>query len=86
MASDNRSRLSFVIALSIILGSAGVGWWRGQRQDVLANPDRLRTPEASLAESDAQIEAVSFGKEKPAVQGSDEAALAQNRRAEIVYR
>ncbi len=57
MASDNRSRLSFVIALSIILGSAGVGWWRGQRQDVLANPDRLRTPEASLAESDAQIEA-----------------------------
>lgn len=39
-----------------------------------------------LGVGDAQIEAVSFGKEKPAVQGSDEAALAQNRRAEIVYR
>jgi peptidoglycan-associated lipoprotein len=30
-----------------------------------------------------QIEAVSFGKERPAVQGSDEAAWAKNRRAEI---
>jgi peptidoglycan-associated lipoprotein len=29
---------------------------------------------------------VSFGKEKPATQGSDEAAWAQNRRAEIAYR
>ncbi|MGI9134044.1 MAG: OmpA family protein, partial [Rhodoferax sp.] len=33
-----------------------------------------------------QIEAVSFGKEKPAVQGSTEAAMEKNRRAEIVYR
>ena len=35
---------------------------------------------------DTQMEAVSFGKEKPAVQGSDEAAMAQNRRAELSYR
>ena len=33
MASEHRSKLSFVIALTIILGSAWVGWWRGQRQD-----------------------------------------------------
>jgi len=39
-----------------------------------------------LGVSDAQIEAVSFGKEKPAVQGTGEDAWAQNRRAEIVYR
>lgn len=39
-----------------------------------------------LGVADAQVEAVSYGKEKPAVQGSDEAALAKNRRAEIVYR
>lgn len=32
-----------------------------------------------------QIEAVSFGKEKPALQGMDEAAYAKNRRAEIRY-
>ena len=31
----------------------------------------------------AQIEPVSFGEERPAVQGSDEAAYAKNRRAEI---
>jgi peptidoglycan-associated lipoprotein len=35
---------------------------------------------------DNQIEAVSFGKEKPAVAGSSEAAMEKNRRAEIVYR
>ncbi len=34
---------------------------------------------------DAQVEAVSYGKEKPAVQGSDEATMARNRRAEILY-
>ena len=39
-----------------------------------------------LGVPDTQIEAVSFGKEKPAVQGSDESALARNRRAEIAYR
>ena len=36
--------------------------------------------------SDAQIEAVSFGEEKPAVQGSSEDAYAKNRRVEIRYR
>jgi peptidoglycan-associated lipoprotein len=39
-----------------------------------------------LGVRDAQVEAVSFGKEKPAVQGNDETAFAQNRRAEIAYR
>jgi peptidoglycan-associated lipoprotein len=38
---------------------------------------------ALLGVADAQMEAVSFGKERPAVQGSDEAAWAKNRRAEI---
>lgn len=38
-----------------------------------------------LGVSGAQLEAVSFGKEKPAVQGADEAAYAKNRRAEIRY-
>jgi peptidoglycan-associated lipoprotein len=36
-----------------------------------------------LGATDVQIEAVSFGKERPAVQGSDEAAWAKNRRAEL---
>jgi peptidoglycan-associated lipoprotein len=41
---------------------------------------------ALLGATDSQIEAVSFGKERPAVQGSDEAAWAKNRRAELSYR
>jgi peptidoglycan-associated lipoprotein len=36
-----------------------------------------------LGVSADQVEAVSFGKERPAAQGSDEAAWAKNRRAEI---
>jgi peptidoglycan-associated lipoprotein len=36
--------------------------------------------------NESQIEAVSFGKEKPADLGSDETAAAKNRRAEISYR
>jgi peptidoglycan-associated lipoprotein len=39
-----------------------------------------------LGASDAQIETVSFGKEKPRAVGSNEEAWAQNRRADIVYR
>jgi peptidoglycan-associated lipoprotein len=36
-----------------------------------------------LGATDAQLEAVSFGEERPAVQGNDEAAWAKNRRAEL---
>jgi peptidoglycan-associated lipoprotein len=35
--------------------------------------------------SDAQISTVSYGEERPAVLGHDEAAWAKNRRVEIVY-
>jgi peptidoglycan-associated lipoprotein len=36
-----------------------------------------------LGVQDGQLEAVSFGEEKPALQGSDEAAWAKNRRVEL---
>ena len=39
-----------------------------------------------LGVPDSQIEAVSLGKEKPAIEGHDESAWQQNRRAEIAYR
>lgn len=38
-----------------------------------------------LGVSDSQMEAVSFGKEKPKALGSDEASWAENRRADLVY-
>jgi peptidoglycan-associated lipoprotein len=39
-----------------------------------------------LGATDNQIESVSYGKERPAVDGHDEASWAKNRRAEIVAR
>jgi peptidoglycan-associated lipoprotein len=36
-----------------------------------------------LGVNDAQLEAVSYGEERPAVQGADEAAYAKNRRVEL---
>lgn len=39
----------------------------------------------TLGVPDSQLEAVSFGKEKPLAQGHDEASWEQNRRADLVY-
>lgn len=39
-----------------------------------------------LGAAESQLEAVSFGKERPAVEGADEAAWAKNRRAELKER
>ncbi|SAL41345.1 OmpA/MotB family outer membrane protein [Caballeronia udeis] len=40
----------------------------------------------TLGVPDSQLEAVSFGKEKPVALGHDEASWAQNRRADMIYR
>lgn len=48
--------------------------------------ESVRNALALLGVSDAQMEAVSFGKEKPAQAGTDETAMAKNRRVEITYR
>lgn len=47
--------------------------------------EAVRRAMASLGVSDNQMEAVSLGEEKPKATGSDEAAWAENRRADIVY-
>lgn len=39
-----------------------------------------------LGVTDSQVEAVSFGKEKPAAAGFDQESMARNRRAELNYR
>ena len=63
---------------------------RGGREYNLAlgqkRSEAVRRALGLLGVTDSQVEAVSFGKEKPAAAGSTEAALAQNRRAEISYR
>lgn len=47
--------------------------------------EAVRKSLSLLGVSDSQMEAVSFGKEKPKALGSDETAWAENRRADIVY-
>lgn len=63
---------------------------RGGREYNLALGQRrseaVRRAFALLGVSDAQVEAVSFGEEKPAAPGGDESAWSRNRRAEIAYR
>jgi len=63
---------------------------RGGREYNLAlgqkRSEAVRRALTLLGVNDSQIEAVSFGKEKPSVQGGGESAWAQNRRAEISYR
>lgn len=63
---------------------------RGGREYNLALGQRrseaVRRALGLLGVTDAQVEAVSFGEEKPVVQGADESAWSQNRRAEIAYR
>ena len=63
---------------------------RGGREYNLAlgqkRAEAVRRALGLLGVTDAQVEAVSFGKEKPAASGSDEESLAKNRRAELNYR
>jgi len=47
--------------------------------------DAVRKAMGALGVADGQMEAVSLGKEKPKATGHDEAAWAENRRADIVY-
>ena len=47
--------------------------------------EAVRRSMAALGVAESQMEAVSLGEEKPKATGSDEAAWAENRRADIVY-
>ena len=61
-------------------GTAEYNLALGQRRS-----DAVRKSLNLMGVSDDQMEAVSFGKEKPKAEGDSEAAWAQNRRADIVY-
>jgi peptidoglycan-associated lipoprotein len=60
---------------------------RGGREYNLAlgqkRADAVAKSMTLLGAAESQVEAVSFGKERPVSEGHDEAAWAQNRRAEI---
>ena len=62
---------------------------RGGREYNLAlgqkRAEAVRRSLGLLGVPDGQMEAVSFGKERPAASGNSESAMAKNRRAEIIY-
>jgi peptidoglycan-associated lipoprotein len=62
---------------------------RGSREYNIAlgqkRADAVKQLMLVLGATQAQIETVSFGKEKPRSEGHDEGAWAQNRRVEIIY-
>ncbi len=62
---------------------------RGSREYNLAlgqkRAEAVRRALALLGVSDAQLEAVSFGEEKPRKEGDSEEAYAENRRVDLVY-
>ena len=63
---------------------------RGGREYNLAlgqkRAEAVRRSMALLGVSESQVEPVSFGEEKPAALGADEASFAKNRRVELTYR
>ena len=61
-------------------GTAEYNLALGQRRS-----DAVRKSLNLMGVSNDQMEAVSFGKEKPKVEGNNEAAWAENRRADIAY-
>ena len=62
---------------------------RGSREYNLAlgqkRSEAVRKALVALGVPDAQLEAVSFGEEKPRASGGDDAAMAENRRADLAY-
>ncbi len=61
-------------------GSAEYNLALGQRR-----ADAVKRALSTLGVAESRIESVSWGEQKPAVQGSGEDAWARNRRAELVY-
>jgi peptidoglycan-associated lipoprotein len=63
---------------------------RGGREYNLAlgqkRADAVRQSLSLLGVSASQVESVSFGEEKPALQGNDESAFSKNRRTEFFYK
>lgn len=79
--SANRSRKAMLEGHTDERGGREYNLALGQKR-----AEAVRRALGLLGVADAQMEAVSFGKEKPAVIGNDENAYAKNRRVEFVYR
>lgn len=78
--SDNRGRKAVIQGNTDERGSREYNLALGQRR-----AESVKRMMVLLGASDAQIDAVSFGEEKPRANGTDEGSYAENRRGDIVY-
>lgn len=78
--NKNKSRKVLIQGNTDERGGAEYNLALGQKR-----AEAVRKSMAAMGVADTQLEAVSLGKEKPKASGSDEAAWAENRRADIVY-
>jgi peptidoglycan-associated lipoprotein len=78
--SKNKSRKVLIQGNTDERGGAEYNLALGQKR-----AEAVRKSLVALGVADTQLEAVSLGKEKPKASGSNEAAWAENRRADIVY-
>jgi peptidoglycan-associated lipoprotein len=77
---NNRARKIIIQGNTDERGGAEYNLALGQKR-----AEAVRKSLSLLGVPESQMEAVSLGKEKPKALGSDEAAWAENRRADIVY-
>jgi peptidoglycan-associated lipoprotein len=77
---SNRARKIIIQGNTDERGGAEYNLALGQKR-----AEAVRKSMSLLGVPESQMEAVSLGKEKPKALGSDEAAWAENRRADIVY-
>ncbi|VCU72213.1 Outer membrane protein P6 precursor [Pigmentiphaga humi] len=79
--NNNRNRKIVIEGNTDDVGSSEYNLALGQRRS-----EAVRRMMVLLGVSDDQVEAISYGKEKPKATGNDESARAENRRADIAYR
>ncbi|MDX3904564.1 MAG: peptidoglycan-associated lipoprotein Pal [Pigmentiphaga sp.] len=79
--NNNRNRKVVIEGHTDDVGSSEYNLALGQRRS-----EAVRRMMVLLGVGEDQVEAISFGKEKPKATGTDEASRAENRRADIAYR
>lgn len=77
---DNRNRRVVIQGNTDDRGSREYNLALGQKR-----AEAVRRAMSALGVAEAQMEAVSFGEERPRATGADEASYAENRRADLVY-
>ena len=85
--ASTEDSLELLVASTRELGDLYRVYAPGRKRDtwICNHPDDIKRLLVTMGARETQIEAVSFGEEKPKSPGRDDAAWAENRRADITY-